>query len=99
MFVEHIPKETPEKSRETAWTLMKTGPQVVGNTPAIESFFKIFRKGGKGDREERQPFVFDTSRGCFYVARGACVTCDGELMCHHTPEFDQAFHHRLSVGW
>jgi hypothetical protein len=50
--LEHVPKETSEKSGETACP-GKTRKQVVGDMTLFKTFFEVFSKVRQGNRNER----------------------------------------------
>jgi hypothetical protein len=77
MFIEHIPKETPKKMRETAFAAPKRAKEVVGNGALGETSFEVFPEAREGDRQKRRALVFDTTRDRFIITRGASVTDTG----------------------
>ena len=58
--------------------------------PLVERYFYRFTEGREGNREKRQPLMFDTGRDGFIVAVGARATPGGAFLRHPPPEQHKA---------
>jgi len=91
VFVEHLLKETSEESGETSRTGIAR-KRAVSYTPIGKRPFKVFTEKREGNREKRDPFMFDSGRDGFSVTGGADSAPLPHIMEQFVRELDQAFH-------
>jgi hypothetical protein len=63
-----------------------------GDTTIGEGFIEVLTEVGQGNREKRQPFVFDSSRDSLKVTRGANAASLAKFFGELLPEQYRAFH-------